>query len=412
MEIDISYNYLNLLAFANLLKYENRRSISLEVLENYHEVMANEVLDLANELKEATIDCYGSLEEFLSEYHSYFYQDGDNLCLYDDVTYDELCYLMKDFDIDDANISLMERASEFPYPLGTLGIHTLHDVLMNFLKTEREIYHQYQNNSFHSKKDLLMRAVFYHNLQGFPHYVIEALRNDAWYIAEDDYSYNYQIFPVNREVFKYYLKATYGTDEINTEEQNIENHLYDSFQYAIFGTSTLIYTKLELMLDQAYETVEPNRYEDEEIEDINFDETFYLYYLAMLEAFFHKYGVNRVLSKVKNRLLYLLDMPDKCLFKEENLNMAIEEVLDRHIVSDEIPLLRSEVYFLANEVFIVEENNFTIRKLLFIGTYYGLTGDPEIKNIIQKYQNHPLYFYYTDVIFMDRIDPSIRKKTN
>lgn len=390
MEIDISYDYINLLAFANLLKYENKREITLRRLEKFHDVMASEILEIANEREDTTIDNFGSLEEFLVEYNDYFYKKGNTLYLKDDITYEDINNLLQNFDFSFVSLSLMQRASEHPYPLGALGIHTIHDVLLHYLTIEREIYCEYQKEDYTNKKYLLMRALFCHNLSNYPFYALEALRNISWYIAEDDLSYDYPQLPFNEEIWNQYLISQYGTDEVNYEEQNIENNLYEGYQYAIFGSSSLIYTKLEYMLDEIDS--------EKSGEKDNTELIFYLKYLALLIKYINKYGDNNILNKTKNRLLYLLDNPDRCLYQKTNLDKVLDDTLNYELKLEDLALLKVEIYFFANEIFIEKENNYTVRKMLLVATFYALTYDLEIKNIIEKYNDHPLYDYYAKII--------------
>ena len=44
MQIEVPFNYINLLAFLTLLKYENKRSIKIDTLQKYHQILLEEVI--------------------------------------------------------------------------------------------------------------------------------------------------------------------------------------------------------------------------------------------------------------------------------------------------------------------------------------------------------------------------------
>ena len=53
---------------------------------------------------------------------------------------------------------------------------------------------------------------------------------------------------------------------------------------------------------------------------------FYLTYLTRLNNYIEKYDKNADLEEIKNRLLYTLDMPERCLFRKERLNQEIQTI--------------------------------------------------------------------------------------
>ena len=44
MQIEVPFNYINLLAFITLLKYENKRGIKIDTLQKYHQILLEEVI--------------------------------------------------------------------------------------------------------------------------------------------------------------------------------------------------------------------------------------------------------------------------------------------------------------------------------------------------------------------------------
>ena len=53
---------------------------------------------------------------------------------------------------------------------------------------------------------------------------------------------------------------------------------------------------------------------------------------------------------------------------------------------------------MALEAFIVPSNEYTIRKLLFVGTYYNLTKDQELKRIIEACSNDPRFEFFYEIM--------------
>ena len=53
---------------------------------------------------------------------------------------------------------------------------------------------------------------------------------------------------------------------------------------------------------------------------------------------------------------------------------------------------------MALEAFIIPSNEYTIRKLLFVGTYYNLTKDQELKEIIEAFSNDPRFEFFYEIM--------------
>ena len=54
---------------------------------------------------------------------------------------------------------------------------------------------------------------------------------------------------------------------------------------------------------------------------------------------------------------------------------------------------------MPSEVFLVPYDKNTLKKLLFISTYYELSEDEVVKDIIDSYSEHEQYSFYRRVVF-------------
>lgn len=132
------------------------------------------------------------------------------------------------------------------------------------------------------------------------------------------------------------------------------------------------------------------------------DLAFYLTYINKINSYMKKYGENPDLINTKNRLLYALDMPDLNLYDEENFKKALTEATNNDFDEDDYEFIIDEVSFMADEVFITPQNEFTIKKLLFISTYYALTKDKTIVDILMRHFEHENFSTYMEIIFGDQ----------
>ena len=100
------------------------------------------------------------------------------------------------------------------------------------------------------------------------------------------------------------------------------------------------------------------------------------------------HGNNEDLNNSKNRLLYLLDNYGDNLFIKENFNNSYKNISMEDInYNDDL-----YDFYTLSRLFLVDilegwiDDELTIKKLLFISTYYNLTKDIRIEKIIEKYR--------------------------
>lgn len=450
MKIEYPFNYINILVFSILLKYENKRSIDIDTLKKYHEMLLDEVIKIYESKSESCEQDYfleedkwkgklefvtnkkDSLDNFLYEFSHLFYKVGDIIYLYDEVNYDDI--IKEEVRLrEDENISnRFSSASDSNRLFSLLNINKIKNVLEKYIKLEHEIEENYCKFSYNSSNDeikeklkklLFMRAIFLNNLCQNQEYVIDAFRLESNRIYMQDSNYEYSKAPIDLDLWK---KSKYF---INSQEDigDIDDRIYDIYQYAIFGKSSLVYIKTLEMLTNLYfhGDLQDNRCEltedcfdieddlhdetiDEQFDDENtyymvdteeMDLIFYMNYLHKLDKYIEKYGVSTDLDETRNRLLYVLDMPKLCLFSEEKFIQTLEKYKNYKIYKDDYDFIKDEVRFMTDEVFMVENDINTVKKLLFISTYYELTHDEKIVKIWKKNLMNDRFALYSEIIF-------------
>jgi len=261
-----------------------------------------------------------------------------------------------------------------------------------------------------------MRAIFLTNICQNADHIIDAFRLESSRVYESDSSYKYSKTPIDLELWR--KSNYYNEDGIG----DIDDRIYDIFQYAIFGKTSLVSKKTNEMLQNLYfyrdeNNNEPELLEDYFSEDLTFSENldddntcyivdneetdlaFYLTYLHKLNQYIKKYGESVDLIDTKNRLLYALDMPRLCLFKQEKFIQELEKVKEFELEPEDFDFFEDEVRFMADEVFMTETDKNTIKKLLFISTYYELTKDKKIVKILNKHSDKKNFAKYSEIIF-------------
>lgn len=260
----------------------------------------------------------------------------------------------------------------------------------------------------------------------------------------------------------------------NLYSKSIDNSILDKYQKAIFDNSTLVYDRLNIIMNKFWDYREPDaqlevepvdpdaffllmedrmkeldsfkdEFEEEGIE-IDFDEfdeeddwdqvdfylykkrinmTFYLNYINSINKFSEIYGNDENLEGSKYRLLYLLDSYGDNLFKKENFQQSLND-----FSMSEIDYKQDfDDFYTLSRLFLIDilegwiDDEMTLKKLLFASTYYDLTQDKRIKRIINKYNNTELGKKISDIVLKnnfskltsDFVSPTkklIKKKTD
>lgn len=126
---------------------------------------------------------------------------------------------------------------------------------------------------------------------------------------------------------------------------------------------------------------------------------FYLVYLKKINELLES-SPSEALFFLKARLLYLLDQPEYALFQEKNIDSVIDRIsMVCSFEEEDIEDYSYIAYFFTDELFHkTSEDEHTQTKLIYICTYYALTDDPEIREILDQYKSHPKYQEYLSFI--------------
>ena len=408
------YDYINVLAFQCLYQYENKKSINVDKLTEFRDRATNIMGDAI------TVDKNKELREvssFVSRYSSYFELSGDIVNLKSNISYKELVSLAKMIkDRDDIEDDIDSIKTDFNL-LAVLGIYTMREALLDYLKYEKDLERKYQdlftekdNKALRNEiaKLLRLRAVFFMQVHMLPGYSAASLVRTMTDLVEVD---EYIVNPLNMDL---YMESDFYVEE-DDSLVDMESMLYGTYQYSIFGDARYKLFTLKL-LDEISKIYFVNKIDDdvdEELsdvfEDISFNERkdsleerlFYLTYLKKLGTFMGKYGYRKDLGMVYKRLLYALDNISDKLCIDGNIDKAIEKIGDIEINEDSFVGLHDEMVFMASEIFEVGANKYTLRKLLMLATFYDITKCEDIVDVIDGYKNNSNYSHFCDIIFGD-----------
>lgn len=440
------YDYINILAFKYLFKYENKRSISIETLHKFRSELIKCIISdytenqewwLSEGLKQKEddklsfeeIDENKKLIEFLDDYKDFFYMKNKQIILKNHISYVELeeleITLRNENDIP-YKINLVEESYQLKK---ILNIHTIDHIVNNYLKVEKQLEQNY--NQLYTEKDndqlkdditklLNIRAAFYIKLATLPKQTIDAFR--LHHMGCDDY--NIQEYEESPIKITLYMQSEYFDEDDFMSD--LEDRIYDIYQYAIFGKAIneLYVQKLDEDLDKFYFFESP-KIKNEEMDSLFLEDPFEdqisdvdenkivmfmhdpseeewifnLLYLDKLNKYMDQYGKEESLLNVKRRLLYALDKPNKKIFKEENLQCELEKLDLSRIDEDSFRFFQDEYLFLADEVFETDQDENTVKKLLLLSTYYDLTKNEEIVEIIDEHKHHEAYNAYYQIVF-------------
>lgn len=99
-------------------------------------------------------------------------------------------------------------------------------------------------------------------------------------------------------------------------------------------------------------------------------------------------GSDIVLEQSRRRLLYLLDSYGDNLYQEDNFKRALADTSMEDLDYKE----DFNDFYVMSRLFLVDilegwaDDDKSLRKMLFVSTYYDLTGDKRVERIIHKYQ--------------------------
>lgn len=422
MNINVPYNYINFLVFEVLLKYEGRRYISLSDLYDVYNLLVESVREKYKE-DNFISDISYNLNNFIYVYSDYFYISNGYLCLSEDVSKNDFYSLVYQV-AKEENVhptftrALTPIADEKIFSL--LGISTIKDNLLKYAEIERRLENLYSKINYKGvSKEILneLKAMLLIRKSLISQMVINEVNNEAYYQVADtlviENGLHYDKEPINKEIW---MKQAKRIKNRNKLKNSYDFYTLDLMQYAIFGKDSISTSKLfetmdaldfddsdypiyidlqEDMVEDCYDE-ENDEAVEEEIALYKSKISFYEMYLYQIVNYCKKYGFSEELFNAYNRLLYAIDSPNRCLFIEDNL---VEELnnIDRNSLN--LFDFKDEARFMAYEVFATPKDEFTLRKLLFVATYYDLTKDKKIIKIVNRHKKNKHFKEYSEIIF-------------
>ena len=290
------------------------------------------------------------------------------------------------------------------------------------------------------------------------------ITEDYDYLAKSTYTKNNEKYPIDNQLYKisnFYENVAWLCNPI-------QGIIEDTYQYAIFGNFNLYKHKIyEIFAQYSFAYLLSNINKSDNNFDIDIDEIlnndeidnnnnngyailnnnaieeefiFWLTYIHKINEYLaNNYDENLV--KVKNRLLYLLDDVSKCLYIDENFEKIFEQAmekleelkaeyeekeLDEEDYYDEedeefdeeyeqdddddkiYGYLGKEAKYLIYDCFLGREYKI-VEKLLLISTYYSLTNNEKIVEILNQFENSPKYSEYKNIIIGQNYEKVLQK---
>lgn len=412
--IDKYYDYINALGFQCLYQYENKKDISVDKLTEFRNRATNITGEVIPVDEDVEIE---KINNFVNKYSNYFEISGDIVKVKDNISYKELVALakmIKDRDDIESEISLITMDFSL---LAVLGIYTMREALVDYMKLESELERKYQY--LYTEKDneelrkeiaklLRFRMGFLfqiHLLSGYSRESFVKTMNDLLEVND------YVMEPLNMDI---YMNSDFYVEE-DDSLADMESMLYSTYQYSIFGDARhkLFTLKLSDEISKIYFINKMNDEVDSDLDDIFGgicsndkkseleNRLFYLTYLNRIKAFMVKHGYRKDLGMVYKRLLYSLDNISDKLYLDGNVDKAIDKIGDIEISEDSYVGLHDEMIFMASEIFEVGDNKYTLRKLLMLAAFYDITKCEDLIYIINDYKDYKNYLYFCDIIFGD-----------
>ena len=432
-EVEESFAYTTFFVLRIKLLFDNKNYISLQKCFGVRKILEENAK--LNNIVFKPIDEISSLTQFLEEFKDKVYLKDDILYLHDKVDIDEIDKIIEDLKVD---YYLDYDLKTFMY----LGINKPIKFVCNLCKFEKELEKLYNANSTNNNSiDLKLLNILIESKLDDRTQILESLKimseeneeyiNCIYDIINDILDKNdpYILFPIN--------KTLYENSSYYDEDWDIKEKFYDPVQVAIFSDALLYSYKIQFMLEKIYDEVEKQKEENEDqwfdetididyeentvydyitgtlinelnidniesfgkCEDLSVKETmFAIKYLVEIRNFQEKYGFNSSLNKVINRIEYIIDSDDLCL-DDENKDLYMTEQLEN--IDADYYWYRDEAYYFVYELFNIYYDEYFLKKLLFVKTYYDLTLDQELLLEISKYEFHPRYNEIYNFIISD-----------
>lgn len=440
LTIDIPFAYTTLVAFNTLLKYEDRREIDVDVLIKYRNLLISNALKAHKEIVDNE-DIFVKSIDYSKEIllpSDMFYLKGHTLILNDNYTVDDLEKKINDYDVYlDSDIDFVSRYNTECKNL--LGISKISKEIIEYYKKEIEIedcyfklaagYDEYKDKM---KELLLQRNSFYGNIVLKSKSNLDCFQTEMFYLAKKDNRIYVDGYPIDME----FLEKNIHYDIENGDLLPITQVLRNPYQQAIFDNNSMAFDRIKEDInnlyfdyqidncDNDYEEVVSKIVTDTLREYGNFIYTatphdemlFYMVYMKKLDEIMDLYGKSAKLLKVKVQLLYLMDSISYSLYEPSNFEKYYDvfskeiAIYDSETLMEIFSYWKNEAYYFLEELFSGKNDNMDLiyKKIALVATYYELTHDEKIIDLLSKYNTSENYFKYYKLIVGSNL--TLRKK--
>ena len=430
LTIDIPFAYTTLVAFNALLKYEGRREIDVDVLIKYRNLLIPNALKAHKEIVDNE-DIFVKSIDYSKEVllpSDMFYLKGHTLILKDNYTVDDLEKKINDYDVYlDSDIDFVSRYNTECKNL--LGISKISKEIIEYYKKEIEIedcyfklaagYDEYKDKM---KELLLQRNSFYGNIVLKSKSNLDCFQTEMFYLAKKDNRIYVDGYPIDME----FLEKNIHYDIENGDLLPITQVLRNPYQQAIFDNNSMAFDRIKEDINNLYFDYRidncDNNYEEvvSKIVTDNFKEhgnfiytntphdemLFYMVYMKKLDEIMELYGKSANLLKVKVQLLYLMDSISYSLYEPSNFEKYYDvfskeiAIYDSETLMEIFSYWKNEAYYFLEELFSGKNDNDDLiyKKIALVATYYELTHDEKIIELLSKYNTNENYFKYYKLI--------------
>jgi len=396
-----------------------------------------------------------NFEKFITDNSDYFYYKNGIITLKDGITLDEL--ENRKFELesycDRDDMLICGAFISFFDCIECLDIlksgNKIKQFVYRLINDEKKIELFYQNYSGIDMPDEIKRLISTINLRlsligNLPEDKMRNYTRVLKHIKDPE---------KNGEDFWLLSEQLIRTNKFYELNSYIDSRLDNKYQRAVFDSGTLVYDRLSQSIDAMWTYLNPNEImevepvdpdamvesieekieeqkeyvdefddteEDKELDNDTFEEVeeydkiedylhdknvnmlFYLNYIQKINDYQKRFGTKEELEKSKKRLLYILDSYGDNLYNEENFNTTLANISIKDIDLKE----DFNDYYVISRLFLVDISegfifdDKTLRKMLFVSTYYDLTKDKRIEKIINKYKNTEIGEKIYDAIFL------------
>ena len=444
MKINVPFEYTTLYTFYLILRFGDKRSIKIRNLFNSRKELLDQVLndyyegkcsnynienDWEGNIKFEEISNEEGLKELLNIYPEIFFQLDDEIVISDEIEMEDILIMLKEFDMPTSRFNTASDSEKFYKSIGITKIFEDRKKYEDFgYKLEKEIENAYMNNASSKKLKLLLykRFVFlfnvalnnkkyileYHNIPNDENKGIPIDDNFDFYL-NSEYIKNNEEYPIDKDL---YIKSEFYED-FNDTFNPIQVIIDEPYHYSIFGKGPLYdsrysqsFSQLSMseMIDDdpMIDDIDLPSFDEIELEDGNQYATFncdieeeefafYVVYIKKLNDLIEQGRFE--LINVRNRILYMIDDIKYCLFDKQYLEKHYEQSINYELEEDSFEYFTNEAKYLIEDVFDGRAGK-TIEKLLIVATYYEITKDKEIVEVLNRYKNNCMYEEYSKII--------------